>query len=36
MTFIDDCTRFCYILVNSKDKSLHVFKIYKTEVEKIT
>jgi transposase InsO family protein len=34
MTFIDDCTRFCYIyLLKSKDEALHYFKIYKAEVE---
>jgi transposase InsO family protein len=34
MTFIDDCTRFCYIyLLKSKDEALHYFKIYKVEVE---
>ena len=34
MTFIDDCTRFCYVyLLKSKDKTLHYFKIYKAEVE---
>jgi hypothetical protein len=34
MTFIDDCTRFCYVyLLKSKDEALHYFKIYKAEVE---
>jgi transposase InsO family protein len=34
MTFIDDCTRFCYIyMLKSKDEALHYFKIYKVEVE---
>jgi hypothetical protein len=34
MTFIDDCTRFCYVyLLKSKDEALHYFKIYKVEVE---
>ena len=34
MTFIDDCTRFCYVyLLKSKDKTLHYFKTYKGEVE---
>jgi transposase InsO family protein len=34
MTFIDDCTRFCYVyLLKSKDEALHYFKIYKSEVE---
>jgi hypothetical protein len=33
-TFIDDCTRFCYVyLLKSKDEALHYFKIYKAEVE---
>jgi transposase InsO family protein len=34
MTFIDDCTRFCYVyLLKSKDEALHNFKNYKVEVE---
>jgi hypothetical protein len=34
MTFIDDCTRFCYVyLLKSKDKILNCFKIYKAEAE---
>jgi len=34
MTFIDDCTRFCYMyLLKTKDEALHYFKIYKAEVE---
>jgi transposase InsO family protein len=34
MTFIDDCTIFCYVyLLKSKDEALHYFKIYKAEVE---
>jgi transposase InsO family protein len=34
MTFIDDCTRFCYVyLLKSKDEVLHYFKAYKAEVE---
>jgi hypothetical protein len=34
MTFIDDCTRCCYVyLSKSKDEALHYFKIYKAEVE---
>jgi len=34
MTFIDDCTRFCYVyLLKSKDEELHYFKTYKAEVE---
>ena len=35
ITFIDDCTRFCYVyLLKTKDEALHYFKIYKAEVEK--
>jgi transposase InsO family protein len=34
ITFIDDCTRFCYVyLLKSKDEALYYFKIYKAEVE---
>jgi transposase InsO family protein len=34
MTFIHDCTRFCYVyLLKTKDEALHYFKIYKAEVE---
>jgi hypothetical protein len=34
MTFIDDCTRFCYMcLLKSKYEALHHFKIYKAKVE---
>jgi hypothetical protein len=34
MTFIDNCTRFCYVyLLKSKDEALNYVKIYKTEVE---
>jgi transposase InsO family protein len=34
MTFIDDCTRFCYVyLLKSKDEVLHYFKTYKAKVE---
>jgi hypothetical protein len=34
ITFIDDCTRFCYVyLMKTKDEALHCFKIYKVEVE---
>ena len=34
ITFIDDCTRFCYVyLLKTKDEALHYFKIYKAEVE---
>jgi hypothetical protein len=37
MTFIDDCTRFCYVyLLKTKDEALHYFKAYKAEVEKST
>ena len=34
MTFIDACTRFCYVyLLKTKDETLHYFKTYKDEVE---
>jgi hypothetical protein len=34
ITFIDDCTRFCYVcLLKTKDEALHYFKIYKANVE---
>lgn len=34
ITFIDDCTRYCYVyLLNSKDESIHAFVKYKAEVE---
>ena len=34
MTFIDDCTRVCYMyLLKTKDEALHYFKVYKVEVE---
>ena len=34
MTFIDDCTSFCYVyLLKTKDEALHYFKVYKAEVE---
>jgi transposase InsO family protein len=34
MTFIDDCTRFCYVyLLKTKDEALHYFKAYKAEIE---
>jgi transposase InsO family protein len=34
ITFIDDCTRFCYVyLLKPKDEALYYFKIYKVEVE---
>ena len=34
MTFIDDCSRFCYIyLIKTKDEVFEKFKFYKVEVE---
>ena len=34
ITFIDDCSRFCYVyLLNSKDETIDAFKQYKNEVE---
>jgi len=34
ITFIDDCSRFCYVyLLRSKDEALEAFKQYKVEVE---
>jgi hypothetical protein len=34
MTFIDDCTRFCYVyLLKTKDEALNYFKAYNAEVE---
>lgn len=34
ITFIDDCTRYCYVyLLKSKDKAIEVFRHYKLEVE---
>jgi hypothetical protein len=34
MTFIDDCTRFCYVyLLKTKDEALNYFKAYKDEVK---
>ena len=34
MTFIDDCTRLCYVyLLKSKDEALEKFIHYKNEVE---
>ena len=34
ITFIDDCTRYCYVyLLRNKDEALEMFKLYKTEVE---
>jgi transposase InsO family protein len=34
MTFIDDCTKFCYVyLLKTKDEALNYSKAYKAEVE---
>ena len=34
VTFIDDCSRFCYIyLIKTKDEVFEKFKFYKVEVE---
>jgi hypothetical protein len=34
MTFIDYCTRFCYMyLLKTKDEVLHYSKVYKAKVE---
>ena len=34
ITFIDDCTRFCYVyLLSSKDEAIDAFNQYKNEVE---
>ena len=34
ITFIDDCTRYCYVyLIRSKDEAIDMFKHYKNEVE---
>jgi hypothetical protein len=34
MTFIDDCTIFCYVyLLKTKDEALYYFKAYKAKVE---
>ena len=34
MTFIDDCTRYCYVyFLRSKDEALENFMHYKNEVE---
>ena len=34
ITFIDDCTRYCYVyLLRSKDEAIEVFMQYKNEVE---
>ena len=30
ITFIDDCTRYCYVyLLRSKDEAIEMFKLYK-------
>ena len=35
ITFIDDCTKYCYVyLLKSKDEAIDKFKIYKEEVER--
>ena len=34
ITFIDDCTRYCYVyLLRSKDEAVEKFQLYKNEVE---
>ena len=34
ITFIDDCTKYCYVyLLNSKDKTMSMFITYKAEIE---
>ena len=34
ITFIDDCSRYCYVyLLSSKDEVVNAFKTYKAEVE---
>ena len=34
ITFIDDCTRYCYVyLLRSKDEAIEAFMQYKNEVE---
>ena len=34
ITFIDNCTRYCYVyLLNSKDEAMNMFITYKAEVE---
>ena len=34
ITFIDDCSRYCYVyLLSSKDEAVNAFKSYKAEVE---
>ena len=34
ITFIDDITKYCYVyLLESKDKALEKFILYKTEIE---
>ena len=35
ITFIDDCTRYCYVyLLNSKDEAIDAFRQYKSKVKK--
>ncbi|KAH9721431.1 retrovirus-related pol polyprotein from transposon RE1 [Citrus sinensis] len=35
VSFVDDCTRFTWIFpLKTKDETLHVFKIFKTQIEK--
>ena len=34
ITFVDDCTKYCYVyLLKSKDEALDKFILYKTKVE---
>ena len=34
ITFIDDCTRYCYLfLLRSKDEAIEAFKVFKNEAE---
>ena len=34
ITFIDDCTRYCYVyLLNSKDEAMNMFITYKADAE---
>ena len=34
VTFIDDCSKYCYVyLIKTKDEVINKFKIYKNEVE---
>ena len=36
ITFIDDCTRYCYVyLLNSKDDAMNMFLTYKAKVKNI-